>query len=220
MNLDEAIKHCEEVAKSKTKQVENGDWEKGSSTERDCIACAEEHRQLAEWLKELKAYKEQDSDAISRLGMRHILNHEVKWINERMTREGGGRMNVEEKERLIKKDIASIENRVRHAFNQGYEMGLKESRSENPNTCGDAISRQAVLDKMKERDEEVSCLTARDVRDLPSVTPQQRTGRWIEYVEPDDAEPLLQWRCDKCGTIERRKTHYCPHCGAKMEVEE
>ena len=42
-------------------------------------------------------------------------------------------MNEAEKERLIKKDIASIENRVRHAFNQGYEMGLKESRSEIPN---------------------------------------------------------------------------------------
>ena len=42
-------------------------------------------------------------------------------------------MNEAEKERLIKKDIKSIENRVRSAFNQGYEMGLKESRSENPN---------------------------------------------------------------------------------------
>lgn len=36
-------------------------------------------------------------------------------------------MNVEEKERLIKKDIKSIENRVRAAFNQGYDMGLKEN---------------------------------------------------------------------------------------------
>ena len=34
-------------------------------------------------------------------------------------------MNEAEKERLIKKDLVSIENRVRHAFNQGYEMGLK-----------------------------------------------------------------------------------------------
>jgi hypothetical protein len=44
--------------------------------------CAEEYRQIAEWLKELK--NKQDSDAISRLGMQHILNHEAKWINERM----------------------------------------------------------------------------------------------------------------------------------------
>lgn len=45
MTLDEAIKHAEEVA------------------EYDCYneeqrVCAEEHRQLAEWLKELKAHRE------------------------------------------------------------------------------------------------------------------------------------------------------------------
>ena len=37
MNLDEAIKHAEEVANSK------------------CDSCGSEHKQLAEWLKELKA---------------------------------------------------------------------------------------------------------------------------------------------------------------------
>ncbi len=58
MNLDEAIKHCEEVAESKEKQIKNGDWEKDSLTERNCIKCAEEHIQLAEWLKELKMYRE------------------------------------------------------------------------------------------------------------------------------------------------------------------
>ena len=36
-------------------------------------------------------------------------------------------MTREEKEKLIKVDIQSIENRVRHAFNQGYELGYKDS---------------------------------------------------------------------------------------------
>lgn len=40
MTLDEAIKHAEEVANSQ------------------CSECGEEHQQLAEWLKELKAYRE------------------------------------------------------------------------------------------------------------------------------------------------------------------
>jgi len=40
MTLDEAIKHCEEVADSK------------------CDECGAEHRQLAEWLKELKRLRE------------------------------------------------------------------------------------------------------------------------------------------------------------------
>ncbi len=50
MSLDDAIVHAEEVANGK------------------CDKCGQEHKQLAEWLKELKTLKEQDSckDAISR----------------------------------------------------------------------------------------------------------------------------------------------------------
>ena len=33
-----------------------------------------------------------------------------------------------EKEKLIKADITSIENRVRHAFNQGYDLGFKDGK--------------------------------------------------------------------------------------------
>lgn len=45
MTLDEAIKHCEEVADGFTEQGK-------------CEECAAEHRQLANWLKELKDYRE------------------------------------------------------------------------------------------------------------------------------------------------------------------
>lgn len=38
LTLDEAIRHCEEKT--------------------DCTQCGEEHRQLAEWLKELQKYKD------------------------------------------------------------------------------------------------------------------------------------------------------------------
>ena len=103
-------------------------------------------------------------------------------INGTPLPKGHGRMNVEEKERLIKKDIESVENRVRHAFNQGYEMGLKESSSEIPNTCGDAISRQAVLNglaniaKAKARSDAQKALMGRVMfftEKLPSVNPQK-----------------------------------------------
>lgn len=46
MIIDEAIYHCEEVANAKLK-----------SSNKDCIMCGYEHRQLATWLKELKEYK-------------------------------------------------------------------------------------------------------------------------------------------------------------------
>lgn len=39
MNIDEAIKHCKEVAEHK------------------CNDCGKEHLQLAEWLERLKAYE-------------------------------------------------------------------------------------------------------------------------------------------------------------------
>lgn len=35
-------------------------------------------------------------------------------------------MSYTEKEKLIKSDILSIENRVRHVFNQGYDLGYKD----------------------------------------------------------------------------------------------
>lgn len=51
MDLDEAIKHAEEVVEKHTKYNRYGGFE-------SCDKCAEERRQLAEWLKELKAYKD------------------------------------------------------------------------------------------------------------------------------------------------------------------
>ena len=59
MTLDEAIKHCEEVAEEKDKSVEL--YKAVKATEgliTKCEDCAKEHRQLAEWLMELKAYKD------------------------------------------------------------------------------------------------------------------------------------------------------------------
>ena len=140
-------------------------------------------------------------------------------------------MNEAEKERLIKKDIESIENRVRHAFNQGYEMGLKESRSEIPNTCGDAISRQAVLEVQAKYAEYVGTTKFWQMRDdikaLPPVSLQQRTGQWI-HAKVGKLFPSNDFMCSECRNIldfdgvncGRGDANYCPNCGAKMEVEE
>ena len=57
MTLDEAIAHAREVAEDKRADA---DWKfrHGRLNADDCISCAEEHEQLAEWLEELKAYRE------------------------------------------------------------------------------------------------------------------------------------------------------------------
>ena len=63
MTLDEAIIHCEDVANDRAGCCED---------------CAEEHRQLAEWLKELKAYKEQmDTPRVTCATCKHYNEHPV-----------------------------------------------------------------------------------------------------------------------------------------------
>lgn len=59
LTLDEAIKHAKEVADMNYNDAEK--FDSNDSVENymkaNCIKCAEEHEQLAEWLEELKSYK-------------------------------------------------------------------------------------------------------------------------------------------------------------------
>lgn len=55
MELDEAIAHCEEKAEEQRRwatSLENESIERGA-----CLECAYEHEQLADWLRELKAFR-------------------------------------------------------------------------------------------------------------------------------------------------------------------
>lgn len=70
MTIDDAIKHCEEVAEKNEKECKN--WAYGASQINDdenrkkqyqkhaemWHECANEHRQLAEWLRELQRWRE------------------------------------------------------------------------------------------------------------------------------------------------------------------
>lgn len=88
-------------------------------------------------------------------------------------------------------------------------------------TCGDAISRQAVLDAFWKLNVELSptaIWTIQNmVKDVPSVTPQQRTGRWIKQNYG------WNWQCSECGFVTPPSAKeiftFCPNCGAKMEAE-
>lgn len=62
MTLEEAIKHAEEVAEAEERSAKlhqrPDKGVKGSGKRYlSCIECAKEHRQLAEWLRELKKYR-------------------------------------------------------------------------------------------------------------------------------------------------------------------
>jgi hypothetical protein len=81
--------------------------------------------------------------------------------------------------------------------------------------CEDAISRQAVLEVLKDKwnmfsdandamQESIGTIEA-----LPNITPQPKTGHWIKPYGGN-------WHCDKCDYEQGRKSNFCPDCGAKM----
>lgn len=88
MTIDEAIKSAEEEAKEQDKLCKRYDDASGytrshnkdirTTDAKRCEECAEDHRQLAEWLKELKAHREKHpfGDCISRQALQ-------EWIKDK-----------------------------------------------------------------------------------------------------------------------------------------
>lgn len=88
-------------------------------------------------------------------------------------------------------------------------------------SCDDCIDREEVI-KLLEKEDWADTVTG--VLALPSVTPQPKTGHWIEGF--NDLEGEVRFTCSSCGEYQLFETDYCPNCGAKMvesqesEVEE
>lgn len=57
MTLDEAIKHCEEKAEELNQRAESAENNGQYQFSDECKECANEHKQLAAWLKELRKLK-------------------------------------------------------------------------------------------------------------------------------------------------------------------
>lgn len=66
LTLDEAIKHAKEVADMNYNDAEKFDSNDSAENymKANCMECAEEHEQLAEWLEELKSYKEAEEQGL------------------------------------------------------------------------------------------------------------------------------------------------------------
>ena len=66
LTLNEAIKHAKEVADMNYNDAEK--FDSNDSVENymkaNCMKCAEEHEQLAEWLEELKSYKDLEEQGL------------------------------------------------------------------------------------------------------------------------------------------------------------
>ena len=86
MTLDEAIKHAEETAYNLEQEAECiRSWGKENDTKQGAINCekfAEEHRQLAEWLKDYKRLLEQEPKTEKVIKMRDVTPEERESIGK------------------------------------------------------------------------------------------------------------------------------------------
>ena len=59
--------------------------------------------------------------------------------------------------------------------------------------------------------------TISDIKNIPRVESEPvRHGRWIEHKD----YPGLAYLCSECGRFTTEISHFCPDCGAKMEVDD
>lgn len=95
---------------------------------------------------------------------------------------------------------------------------MSEINDKGTGMNNDTISRAEVhdllatwlSDKLDEKTREVLEVIDGKVEDMPSITPKQRTGHWIE------CEDEVKCFCSECKEISDYPTKFCPNCGAKM----
>jgi hypothetical protein len=128
-------------------------------------------------------------------------------------------------------DFIGAMNMCDEISNEAYKKIMCHCEVQEP--CEDAISRKAALEAILTRvpdfcgsDEGGNLInrneTASYIRNLPSVTPKQKTGRWFYD------KSIENWRCSECkktpktigyfGSANFMVEHFkfCNHCGAKM----
>ena len=88
----------------------------------------------------------------------------------------------------------------------------------------DAISRQAVLDRIRESIETYHNQYTTDmlnmwglftqfIKEMPPVNPQPKTGHWTH----DGSHWKNRFICSECGyKLFDEPTNYCPNCGCRM----
>lgn len=110
-----------------------------------------------------------------------------------------------------------------------YDHGYAQAKRDLQEPCDDAISRAGAIKALEydifiEADDGLDnyrtviedLVNAIDntqkaqIEALPSVTPQQRTGHWIE----DENE--MEVICSECAENNDKCSKFCPNCGAKM----
>jgi len=123
LTLDTAIKHCLDVAEQNETQAEKWHKEGGAEWGKtiNCRECAADHRQLAEWLKELKDLREENKVLTSEC------DRLIKEKGELLSKVSGGDVlricQLEEQLKNCKEEYANL-NKISY----GYYKELKEAK--------------------------------------------------------------------------------------------
>ena len=116
---------------------------------------------------------------------------------------------------------------------------LKEMPSVQPEPCEDAVSRNAIIQKLNMMDRYVSeklrlCDTDKIfpknevfivddvyeeiIENLPSVHPERESIKWIPHKSIFGGLGKRVYTCNKCGhNIGFHVENFCPNCGGKYE---
>lgn len=183
MTLEEIIKHCENVA----------DYDCFNDDQRKC---SEEHRRIAEWLKEIKE------------------TETGEWIVLDECRNAGVYCSNCNK-KIFKLDFSNTMKwkDFKYCPHCGKEMDGRRYMNVKPMKCSeipnnsDYISREAALKKL---DRMWLC-------DLPPIQPEHRTGNWQDRrIIATNGNSLGIFRCSECKRASTITTAFCPNCGADM----
>jgi hypothetical protein len=97
------------------------------------------------------------------------------------------------------------------------ELTNRVDESEEKAQMDDLISKEQIKNAYTEwYGKYADSVFLKIIRDLPPVTPQQKTGHWIKTISENGITSAV--RCSECGFEDNRYMlfRYCPNCGAKM----
>lgn len=132
-----------------------------------------------------------------------------------------------EQEPCIQEKQANAD-KIDAVYIDGFKAGYSQARFDlEQEPCEDAVSREdalmALTGEWTESTDELIHRFIKRIKNLPSVNPQPKTGRWIKR----ESEIVL-FECSVCkdGYIDQPTCmgepmfKYCPCCGAKMAESE
>lgn len=116
-------------------------------------------------------------------------------------------------------DFIGSMNMCDEISNEAYKKIVCHCREQEP--CEDAISRQAVLDRIRESIETYHNQYTTDmlnmwglftqfIKEMPPVNPQPKTGHWERFGKN-------AWKCPNCDRGLSSREPFCPSCGERKD---